>query len=408
MSRTCRACTAPLEHLVVDLGALPLANDFLPERSASLALPRFPLRLFVCDSCSLAQIDEDLPPDRLFGEYQYFSSYSDAWVQHAADFAEWAMANLALDESSLVVEVASNDGYLLRWFAARGIPVLGVEPAANVAEVAETSGVRSLVEYFTADLGRRLASEGHRADLVVANNVVAHVPDPRDLLAGFAPLLADDGLATIEVPHVLRMLSGVQFDTIYHEHYSYFSLAVLEGLAADVGLEVVDVEPLWTHGGSMRVHLRHRGVGSVSSRVLATREEEAAARLGEPGTYDHFAAQVAHALSSLRAFLADAREKGDLVAGYGAAAKGTVLLNAAGVVADDVALVGDRSPHKIGRFVPGIGIPIVTPRQMLARHPRHVLVFAWNLIDEIGAQLQEVRSWGGDLVTAIPETRVRP
>jgi SAM-dependent methyltransferase len=406
----CRLCAAPLERVVADLGMIPLVNELLESQSASLAQERFPLRVRVCDSCLLVQIDETVPPARLFQDYLYLSSFSDAWLRHAGRFVDWAVDHLGLGADSLVLEVASNDGYLLRQMAERGVPVLGVEPAANVAAVAEAAGVPTRTEFFDSTFAEKLVAEGTRADLVVANNVFAHVPDPADFVRGLATVLQPDGLLSIEVPHVLRLLRDSEFDTIYHEHYSYFSVLVLTPLLGAAGLEIVDVVELPTHGGSIRVLARHAGAarredGAGLHKVVT---DEAAAALDDPASYEVLAPHVTTAVTSLRRFVEGAVQRGETIAAYGAAAKGAVLLNAAGIGVDAIPLVADRSPYKIGRFLPGVGIPIVSVDDLLAARPDHVLVLAWNFLDEIVEQLSVVRTWGGDFVTPLPEVRVHP
>ncbi len=412
-ARTCRACGAPLTRTFVDLGQTPLANSYPAGSSAEpdLAGPEatFPLHARVCESCLLVQLDAVARPDEIFSDYAYFSSYSDSWVEHAREFTRVAGARFGLGPRSQVVEVASNDGYLLRHFAAAGVPVLGIEPAANVAKVAEASGVPTEVRFFGVDTARDLRGRGVVADLLVANNVLAHVPDLNDFVAGMTVLLADEGVLSIEFPHLLRLIEGVQFDTIYHEHFSYISLLSLEPLLARHGLRVFDVEELPTHGGSLRVFACHAdATRPEEASVAALRGSERAFGIDRMETYSGFDEKVQHTRRALRRFLDEARASGRTVVAYGAAAKGNTLLNSSGVTADDIAYVVDRSPHKQGRYLPGSRLPIRTPDDVDATRPDYLLVLAWNLLDEIMAQMGHVRDWGCRFVVPIPELRILP
>lgn len=403
---TCRSCGAALAVLMADLGSLPLANDLRASSDDALAAPRYPLRVRVCGSCHLAQLDETVPPAQLFHDYAYFSSYSDTWLAHARAFADRARHDLALDDRSTVVEIASNDGYLLRWFADAGVRVLGVEPAANVAAAAEGIGVQTLVRFFDRATAAELRADGVEADLVVANNVVAHVPDPNQILGGIEVLLGDDGVATVEVPHLLRLIESGAFDTIYHEHYSYFSLLAFEDLAARNGLIVVDVEELTTHGGSLRLWLRRSsGHPAATARVAAVRAKEIAAGLADGAAFDSFAGLVRGRIADVVDFVDRCRHDGMRLVGYGAAAKATVLLNASGIEAAALPLVADRSPHKIGRFIPGVGTAVVHPTALADPAPDFVLVFPWNILDEIRGQLEPLVP-SARLVTAVPRLEV--
>ena len=402
----CRSCGAGLTRTLVDLGEQPLANSYLrPGEEAAEA--RYPLHARVCDECFLVQVSHAVAPETVFADYAYFSSYSSTWVEHTRRFAEAARAEFGLGASSLVVEVASNDGCLLRHFRAAGVPVLGVEPAANVAEVARAAGVPTEVRFFGAEAAADLVARGATADLVVANNVLAHVPDLNGFVAGLVRVLAPEGVVSIEAPHLAKLLEQVQFDTIYHEHFSYFSLLSAERVLGAHGLRVFDVEELPTHGGSLRIKACHAGAARPSTAAVdRVRDAEALARLGRPETYDAFAPRVEACRASLRAFLDRARLTGKTVAAYGAAAKGNTLLNHCGVTTADVAYVVDRNPHKVGRLLPGSHLPVHDVDHVRRTRPDYVLVLPWNWKDEIVAQMADVSSWGGRFVTAVPTVTV--
>jgi hypothetical protein len=392
---------------VLDLGEQPLANSYPADADDAAVEPRYPLRVALCTSCWLAQLSEDVDPSQIFDdEYAYFSSVSDSWVDHADAYAARMVDALGLDANTLVVEVASNDGYLLGAFVDRGIPVLGIEPAANVAAAAVARGVPTRVEFFGQALALALRDRGLRPDLVVGNNVLAHVPDLDDFVSGLATMVGDTGLLTMEFPHLLRLLEGREFDTIYHEHYSYFSLLSAVDVLARRGLEIVDVEELPTHGGSLRIHGRAAGTAPVSDRVRALLERERDAGLDGVGAYARFAADVAAVRDELLAFLRTARSEGRVVLGYGAPAKGNTLLNYCGVAEDLVAFTVDRSPVKQGRLLPGTHLPIKAPECLLECRPDYVLVLPWNLLDEITEQMGAIREWGGRFVVPIPRLQV--
>jgi SAM-dependent methyltransferase len=359
----------------------------------------------------LVQLDEVVPPAEIFSDYAYFSSYSETWLEHSARFAEGARERLGLDEGSLVLEVASNDGYLLRNFVEAGIPVLGVEPAANVAKVAIEAGVPTEVSFFGRECAEDLVGRGLEADLVVANNVLAHVPDIDDFVRGMAGVLKPEGVISIEVPHLLRMIERTEFDTIYHEHFSYFSLLSCRDALSRRGLRIFDVEELDTHGGSLRLWASHAEAAThqpeteTVGRVLA---EEGDAGLDSLDGYRAFAPRVGHLLAELRGFLGEATASRSRVAAYGAAAKGNTLLNAASVTTEEVAYVVDRSPHKQGRFLPGSHLPIFEPDHVRRDRPAYLLLLPWNLKDEITAQMADVREWGCRFVVPIPELELVP
>ncbi len=405
----CRSCGAPLRVTFCDLGLSPLSNAFVRPENLARGESFHPLHAFVCDACLLVQLEEFESPERIFSDYVYFSSYSDSWLAHSRAYAEDVSASLGLGAESLVVEVASNDGYLLRFFAERGIPVLGVEPAENVAEVARARGIETISRFFGQILANELVAAGRRADLLVGNNVLAHVPDINDFVAGLRTALAPAGTLTMEFPHLLRLIEQVQFDTIYHEHFSYLSLLAVERLFARHGLRITDVRELPTHGGSLRIYATHAERGlSETPAVEALRALERAAGLHQLATYTRFAARVEACKRSVLRFLIDAREAGQQVVGYGAPAKGNTLLNYCGVRGDLLAYTVDRSPHKQGLFLPGTRIPVFAPERIAETRPDYVLILPWNLREEITAQLAFIRDWGGRFVTPVPEIRVWP
>ena len=406
--RTCRFCGTPLTEKFVDLGMSPLSNAFIPPEQAAVPERFYPLQAFVCSACRLVQLDQAASPDAIFADYPYFSSYAESWLRHAERYAADMIARFGLGRGSRVVEIASNDGYLLRFFQRAEIPVLGVEPAANVARVATDAGIPTEVAFFGAATARRLRARGDAADLLVANNVLAHVPDLNDFVAGLAHLLRPDGVLTIEVPHLPRLIEGVQFDTIYHEHFSYFSLLAAQRVLAAHGLRVFDVTRLPTHGGSLRLFVchrastRHRNSAAVDS-VLA---EESAAGLDGPDAYRRFAERVVRAKADLLSFCIAAQRAGRLVAGYGAPAKGNTLLNYCGIGPDFLRFTVDRSPHKQGKLLPGSRIPVLAPEAIFDARPDYVLILPWNLREEVMAQMAAIRGWGGRFVLPIPSAQV--
>ena len=402
----CRLCGAALQAIFLDLGALPLSGRFLSADEVREPEPAYPLRVFVCARCFFVQADHQVSPQQLFGEYAYFSSYSTTWLEHARAYAAAIGDRLRLTPDSLVVEIASNDGYLLRHFLQRGIPVLGIEPAANVAQQAREIGVPTIVEFFDGDTARRLVQAGRRADLVVGNNVLAHVPDPAGFVHAMQMLLKPGGLITMEFPYLVRLIEENQFDTIYHEHFSYFSFAVVDRIVAGCGLTIVDVEELPTHGGSLRIHARHRAAADPGERVHALRQREAAFGLSRIDTYTRFVARVEQTKRRLVDFLVGARRVGKRVAAYGAPAKGNTLLNYCGIGPDLVEWTVDRNPYKQGKFLPGSHIPIFGPEQIALRKPEYLLILPWNLKDEIMHECACIRAWGGRFVTPIPDVTV--
>jgi SAM-dependent methyltransferase len=405
----CRSCGAVLGRTVFDLGEMPLANEYPGTELECESEPRYPLQIRLCEHCWLVQLDETVPPGQLFSDYAYFSSYSDSWVRHAEAFADAARERWRLDNRSLVVEVASNDGYLLRHFVTRDVPVLGIDPAENVVEAAREAGVPTEVAFFGLELAEGLTQRGVAADLLVANNVLAHVPDTNDFVAGLQRLLAPEGILSIEFPELATMLLGAQFDQIYHEHVFYFSLLSCEALLGRNGLRVIDVERLPTHGGSLRVTACSDAAGHAEEEsVEARRRHERQLELAVVDTYDAFAAAAEGRAASVRTFLQGAVSGCQQVAAYGAAAKGNTLLNYCGVSTAQIGYVVDRSPHKQGRFLPGSHLPVLAPERLLLDRPDFVLVLAWNLLDEIMASLPEATEWGSRFVTTMPTLTVLP
>ena len=385
----------------------PLCESYLAAEMLDAPETFYPLHVMLCEECLLVQLPAHVSGEHIFSDYAYFSSYSTSWVAHAKQYAQEMTAQLGLTSDSLVTEVASNDGYLLQHFLAAGIPVLGVEPAANVAEVAVGKGIPTIVRFLGAESGTEIAAERGRADLVAGNNVFAHVPDIRGFAAGLRALVKDTGLVTLEFPHLLRLIERRQFDTIYHEHYSYLSLRTATRALATAGLSVVDVTELATHGGSLRVHARPaEAAGEPSARVKAVLDLEDAAGLDTVDGHAGFARDVLKIKSDLLTFLISAAAEGKTVAGYGAPGKGNTLLNHCGIRADLLAYTVDRSPYKQGLFLPGTHIPIHAPEQLAQTRPDYILVLPWNLRDEITDQLGYVRSWGGRLVFPIPALEV--
>ena len=406
----CRACGGRLSVTMADLGLQPASNAFVAASAAALEEKRYPLRAKVCESCRLVQLDYDVSPQELFGNYVYFSSYSDEWLDHARRYCEMARQRFALDSRSLVVELASNDGYLLKNFLEMGVPVLGIDPSDTVAAAAEEIGVPTLVEFFGEALARDLVAQGRRADLIVGNNVLAHVPLLNDFVAGIAILLSPEGTVTIEFPHLLTLIEHVEFDTIYHEHYSYISLYAIEQVFGRHGLRIYDVDELPTHGGSLRIFASHSGRDGIedSAALHAVREKESAAGLADIATYMRFAERVEDCRRSLLEFFALAKREGKTVAAYGAAAKGNTLLNFCGVTPRDILMVADRNPHKQTKLLPGTHIPVVSPEELMRAMPDYVLILPWNLQDEIRRQLAGISAWGGRFVTPVPLVRVDP
>jgi hypothetical protein len=404
----CRYCNAPLTITFVDLGMSPLANSYLTESHLTKAEPFYPLHVYVCERCFLVQLEEFESPQHIFSDYAYFSSYSDSWLEHARRYVQMVITGFGLTVKSQVVELASNDGYLLQYFQQQGIPVLGIEPAANVAAVAEKKGIPTLVEFFGQTLARRLVREGLRADLIVGNNVLAHVPDLNDFVGGMKVLLGSRGVITMEFPHLLRLIQENQFDTIYHEHFSYFSFMTVRKVFASHGLALFDVEEIPTHGGSLRIFARHDEDSSkpISDRIAKLVTVEEAAKLNCVETYQTFDEQVKQTKRNILQFFVAAKDEGKTIVGYGAPAKGNTLLNYCGIRCDFIDYTVDRSPEKQKRFLPGTHIPIRHPDAVKQTKPDYLFILPWNLKEEIMTQMAHIREWGGRFVTPIPEVRV--
>jgi SAM-dependent methyltransferase len=404
----CRTCGTTLHHTFVDLGMSPLSNAILGPEQLNSMEPFYPLHARVCERCFLVQLEQYERPEKIFGDYSFFSSFSETWLRHSQEYVEGAIDRFRLNSKSLVVEIASNDGHLLQYFQQRGIPVLGVEPAQNVAKAAREKGVPTLAKFFGVQTADELHAAEQTADLLVANNVLAHVPDLRDFVAGLKRALKPRGIITLEFPHLLRLIKGNQFDTIYHEHFSYFSFLTAEDILARQGLIVFDVEEIPTHGGSLRVYARHVEDDSriPQARVSDLRKREIVDGLRQLDTYAAFGQKVREAKRSLLKFLVDAKNAAKSVVGYGAPAKGNTLLNYCGVGRDFLDYTVDLSPHKQGHFLPGTHIPIHHPDMIRKTRPDYVLILPWNLRAEILEQLKDLRQWGCRFVIPIPTIEV--
>ncbi len=407
---TCRFCHTTLHRTFVDLGMSPLCESFLTLEQLNQMEPFYPLHAYVCETCFLVQVEEYVGPERIFGEYAYFSSYSRAWLRHAESYTDMIVPRLGLDSRSQVIELGSNDGYLLQYFMAKGIRVLGVEPAANVAAAAIAKGVPTVTRLFGLDTARELAADGHQPDLIIGNNVLAQVADLNGFVAAMQRLLKPGGVITLEFPHLDRLINENQFDTIYHEHFSYFSLLTADRIFTAHALTLFDVEELWTHGGSLRIYARHQNDGArpVGARVQALLAREKAAGLDRREAYAAFAERVEESKRRLLEFLIGAKRQGKSIVGYGAPGKGNTLLNYCGIRTDLLDYTVDRNPYKHGRFTPGTHIPIYPPERILETRPDYVLILPWNLKDEIMEQMAMVQSWGGQFVVPIPDVKVYP
>ena len=406
--RGCLFCEAPLRTTFVDLGMHPLCESYVSAEKLDQMEPFYPLHVFVCERCFLVQLQEYVSPSDIFSEYAYFSSYSDSWVQHAKQYTEMIIERLGLGQDSFVVELASNDGYLLQHFMGKGIPALGVEPAANVAKVAMERGIPTVTKFFGEQTARELVAEKRCADLVLGNNVLAQVPNINDFVEGIRVLLAPHGVVTIEVPHLMKLMEENQFDTIYHEHFFYFSLMSAERIFAAHGLTLFDVEELPTHGGSLRIYGHHdEDTGHrLTDRYRELKQREKAAGFDRLETYGMFAEKVRETKRKLLEFLIEAKRKGKTIVGYGAPGKGNTLLNYCGVRGDFIDYTVDRNTYKQGKYLPGTHIPIYPPERIKETKPDYVLILPWNFKDEIMGQLRYIRDWGGQFVVPIPEVRV--
>jgi SAM-dependent methyltransferase len=404
----CRYCETPLTHTFVDLGMSPLCESYLTADQLNGAESFYPLHVKVCEACFLVQLEQYVSAEHIFTEYAYFSSYSDSWLKHSSNYVDMISDRLALGAESLAVELASNDGYLLQYFVEKGIPVLGVEPAVNVAKVAEEKGVPTLVKFFGRQIARQMVAEGQAADLVIGNNVLAQVPDLNDFVGGIRILLKPGGVATLEFPHLERLMAENQYDTIYHEHFSYFSLITAEKIFASHSLVLFDVDEISTHGGSIRIYLRQIEDSSkpVTPAVVSLRERELAAGLNRMETYAIFAEKVMESKRALLELLIRLRREGKRVAGYGAPGKGNTLLNYCGIRTDFLEFTVDRNPYKHGRFLPGTHIPIHSPERIRQCRPDYILILPWNLKAEIVGQLAYARQWGAKFIVPIPTAQV--
>jgi len=405
---SCRFCGSVLRSTFVDLGTTPLANNFLKAAQLNQMEPFYPLHAYVCDLCFLVQLNEVVSPEAIFTDYPYFSSYSETWLQHASAYADMVIERFRLGAGRRVIEIASNDGYLLQYFVAKGISVLGIEPAANVASAAVKRGIPTVVKFFGEQTARELVAEGIGADLLVGNNVLAHVPRLNDFVSGMKILLKSNGVITMEFPHLMRLMDENQFDTIYHEHFSYFSFITVEKIFAAHGLTIFDVEELPTHGGSLRVYVRHAGdtAKTVADRVTELREREDRAGFTHLKHYLSFGERVKESKRGILGFLIRAKQDGKTIAGYGAPAKGNTLLNYCGIRSDFIDYTVDRSPHKQGYFTPGTHIPIYGPEKVKETRPDYLFILPWNLKEEVMEQMSYIRDWGGKFVVPIPNVEV--
>ncbi len=406
----CRFCDTTLEHTFVDLGMSPLCESYLTPEQLNEMEPFYPLHVYVCDRCFLVQLLEYVNPQEIFSEYAYFSSYSDSWLQHAKNYTEKMIQRFGLHSSSQVVEIASNDGYLLQYFVAQKIPVLGIEPAANVANVATNKGIPTIVKFFGEETANELVAKGKQADLVLGNNVLAHVPELNDFVKGIKILLKPDGVITMEFPHLMRLIEENQFDTIYHEHFCYFSFITVEKVFAAHGLRIFDVEELSTHGGSLRIYGCHIEDNSkeTSQQVKELKAREEAAGFSNIENYFSFSKKVEETKFKLLEFLIAAKREGKSIAGYGAPGKGNTLLNYCGIRSDFIDYTVDRNPYKQGKLLPGTHIPIFHPDKIKETQPDYLLILPWNLKNEVMAQMSYVRDWGCQFVVPIPHVNIYP
>jgi len=404
----CRFCETPLRHTFVDLGMSPLSNSYLKPEDSQKMEPFYPLHVYICENCYLVQLPEFQSPEKIFRDYAYFSSYSETWLNHAKVYAQLMIDRFGFTTKSHVIEIASNDGYLLRYFKEKNIPVLGVEPAHNVAQVASAAGIPTMVKFFGVETAKELVNEGKQADLLVGNNVLAHVPDLNDFVEGMKIVLKPRGVITMEFPHLMRLMEENQFDTIYHEHFSYFSLITVEKVFNAHGLTLFDVEELPTHGGSLRIYACHSEDTSrpVARRVANLKEREKATGFDQLEHYFIFSDKVKTTKRQLLSFLISAKQKGKSIVGYGAPAKGNTLLNYCGIRSDFIDYTVDRSPHKQGSFLPGTHIPIYHPDKVKETMPDYLLILPWNLKDEIMKQMAHIRDWGGHFLVPIPKVEV--
>ena len=404
----CRFCDTKLSYSFVDLGMSPLSNSYITQEKLSEKENFYPLHAYVCDTCFLVQLDEFESPENIFSDYAYFSSYSKSWLEHAQNYTSDMITRFGFDESSMVVEIASNDGYLLQYFKNRGVGVLGIEPAENVAKVAEEAGIPTLIKFFGADTAKELVASRHQADLLLGNNVLAHVPDINDFVQGMKILLKPGGVITMEFPHLLQLIRENQFDTIYHEHFSYLSLVTVERIFSTHGLTIFDVQELATHGGSLRIFACHNNDSEkpVMGSVTELRTRELSAGLEDIETYRQFSENVKEIKREILTFLISIKRAGKTIVGYGAPAKGNTLLNYCAIREDFVDYTVDRSPHKQEKYLPGTHIPIYGPEKIQETRPDYVFILPWNLKHEIIEQMAYIRDWGGKFITVIPGVEV--
>lgn len=404
----CRFCDTPLKHTFADLGSSPLSNAYITHAQLQKMEPFYPLHVYVCEACYLVQLPMFQNPEEIFGEYAYFSSYSDTWLQHMKSYTDMVSKRFSLSANTMVVEIASNDGYLLQYFKRKDIPVLGIEPARNVAKAAQEAGIPTVVKFFGVQTATELAADGKHADLIIGNNVLAHVPDINDFVKGMKILLKPKGVITMEFPHLLRLIQGNQFDTIYHEHFSYLSLIAVEKIFDTHGLTIFDVEELSTHGGSLRIYARHSEDSSKSvcrsvQELLETENKEDFTNLNY---YLSFGDKLKEAKRNILEFVIGLKVEGKTIAGYGAPAKGNTLLNYCGIRTDFIDYTVDRSPHKQGHYLPGTRIPIFHPDKIKESRPDYLLILPWNLKEEIMGQMSYIKEWGGRFVVLIPDIKI--
>jgi SAM-dependent methyltransferase len=407
-ANTCRFCGSELRQVFVDLGMSPLANSYLKPENLQQMEPHYPLCIYVCDACYLVQLPVFETPEGIFTDYAYFSSFSDSWLKHAKTYTDFMVERFGYDMKSFIIEIASNDGYLLQYFKEKSIPILGIEPAKNVAIAANEAGIPTLVKFFGTETARELAAEGKHADLLIGNNVLAHVPNLNDFVEGMKIILKKDGVITMEFPHLMRLVAENQFDTMYHEHFSYFSFTTVEKVFAKHGLTLFDVEELPTHGGSLRIYARHNEDDSkpISERVSGLKNREEVAGMTRMEYYLSFGERVKETKRNILDFLIKAKRERKSIVGYGAPAKGNTLLNYCGVRTDFFEYTLDRSPHKHGQYLPGTHIPIYHPDKVKEDRPDYLVILPWNLKEEIMEQMSYIREWGGQFVTLIPEPEV--
>ncbi len=404
----CRFCGNSLNHTFVDLGVSPLANSYLKTEQLRRMEPFYPLCVYVCNRCYLVQLPLIQSPEEIFSDYAYFSSYSDTWLKHACDYTKLVIDRFGFNSQSKVIEIASNDGYLLQYFKERDIPVLGIEPARNVAEAAQKAGIPTIIKFFGTQTARELVNEGEQADLLLGNNVLAHVPDVNDFVRGMKILLKPKGIITMEFPHLMMLMDENQFDTIYHEHFSYFSFITVEEIFRNHGLILFDVDTLPTHGGSLRIYARHAEDNSqpVNDKVSLLKNYEEAKGFMSLEYYLSFSEKVKEIKRNILAFLIEAKRNKKSIVGYGAPAKGNTLLNYCGIRPDFIDYTVDRSPHKQSHYLPGTHIPIHSPDKIKETRPDYVLILPWNLKEEVIEQMSYIREWGGQFVVFIPDVKV--